>query len=61
MLIVLSPAKTLDFESPLTTKTATQPDFLDESQQLVDQLRRLSPAELSRLMGISDPLAVLNA
>ena len=61
MLIVLSPAKTLDFESPLTTKTATQPDFLDESQQLVDQLRRFSPAELSRLMGISDPLAVLNA
>lgn len=61
MLIVLSPAKSLDYESPVTVPDFTQPDFLDESQRLVDVLRRLSPVELGRLMGISDALAVLNA
>ena len=60
MIIVLSPAKSLDFETPATTAEATQPDFLDHSQQLAEQLRAFSPLELSRLMGISDPLAALN-
>lgn len=61
MLIVLSPAKSLDYCSALPTTAYTQPDFLDEAQQLVDVLKRKSPAELSALMSISDELAGLNA
>ncbi len=61
MIIVISPAKTLDFATPPTLATATQPDFLDQSQLLIERLRALSPLEIGRLMGISDKLAVLNA
>ena len=60
MLLVISPAKTLDFESAAATKLATMPDFLDQSQQLVDELRELSPSDISSLMGISDKLGNLN-
>ncbi|WP_417421313.1 peroxide stress protein YaaA [Halomonas sp.] len=61
MLSVISPAKTLDFETPSTTKRVTQPDFLSESQSLIDILRDCSPQQISELMGISDKLAGLNA
>lgn len=61
MLSVLSPAKTLDFETPATTSQYTRPDFLDRSRELVDILRGYSPQQLSELMGISDKLAGLNA
>lgn len=61
MLILLSPAKTLDFESPLPPVAASQPAFLDDAEQLIGVLRRLSPADLGKLMGISDALSVLNA
>ena len=61
MIILLSPAKSLDFESPLTVQQASLPDFLDRSQLLVDRMRRLSPQEIASLMGISDALAALNA
>ena len=61
MIILLSPAKTLDFETPLTCAEVTQPDFLDQSQLLIKQLRKLSPSAIGSLMGISDQLAVLNA
>lgn len=61
MLMVISPAKTLDFESPLVTTTYTQPAFLDESCRLVDQLKTLEPHQLSNLMSISDKLGQLNA
>lgn len=61
MLSVLSPAKTLDFETPPTTDIVTRPDYLDSSRQLVDILRDYSPQALSELMGISDKLAGLNA
>lgn len=61
MLSVISPAKSLDFETPPTTAHHTQPDFLDRSQALVDILRDYSPQQLSELMGISDKLAGLNA
>lgn len=61
MLIVISPAKTLDFESPSRTGKFTTPDFLDESEELVNILREMSPAELAKLMKISDKLAGLNA
>ncbi len=60
MLIVLSPAKTLDLETPVTTKLSSTPDFLDRSGQLIDVLRRYSPAQISELMSISDTLAHLN-
>ena len=61
MLMVISPAKTLDFESPLATTRFTQPMLLDESQKLIAVARQLSPADISSLMHISDKLAVLNA
>jgi cytoplasmic iron level regulating protein YaaA (DUF328/UPF0246 family) len=61
MLIVLSPAKSLDLESPVTTQAGTEPRFVDQSQQLIRILRRQSPAQIGALMDISDQLAVLNA
>ena len=64
MLIILSPAKTLDF-SPmpphLAGLAATTPELLDQSRILVARLREFSPDALAGLMGISDALAVLNA
>lgn len=61
MLIVVSPAKTLDFESPLPTRTATTPGFLEDSRELIDQLKLLEPHQVSNLMGISAKLGELNA
>ena len=49
MIFVLSPAKTLDFETPPTTRTHTQPEFLDHSAQLIALLRKLSPADVAAL------------
>ena len=61
MLIVISPAKTLDYDTPPVTDIATQPDFLDQSASLIQQLRQLSPDQIGSLMKISDKLAQLNA
>lgn len=61
MLITISPAKTLDYESPLATQTFTQPALLTESQQLIHICRELAPADIASLMKISDKLAGLNA
>lgn len=44
MLILISPAKTLDYQSPLATPRYTQPELLDHSQQLIQQARQLSAA-----------------
>lgn len=60
MLIVLSPAKTLDYETPLATETYTQPDFIKRSAELIKILRVLAPDQIAELMHISDPLAQLN-
>jgi len=60
MIFVLSPAKTLDYQTPPTTRSHTEPEFLDQSAQLIALLRRLSPADVAALMDISDPLAALN-
>lgn len=60
MLLVISPAKTLDLDTPPTTKLHSTPAFLDRSSQLIDVLRKKSPAQISELMGISDKLAMLN-
>ena len=61
MIIVLSPAKTLDFTTPPTVAAYTQPALLAQSQVLIERLRELSPVDLGQLMSISDQLAVLNA
>lgn len=61
MLAILSPAKTLDYDSPVPELPLTTPDFRSESQALIGLLRQLSPAEIASLMGISDKLAALNA
>ena len=60
MLIVISPAKSLDYETPVKIRRFTQPDFLEESQQLIDGLRQLSPQQVSALMSISPILGELN-
>ncbi|MCV9878337.1 peroxide stress protein YaaA [Brenneria izbisi] len=61
MLITISPAKTLDYTSPLATQRYTQPDLLDYSSRLIAICKTLTPAEIASLMGISDKLAGLNA
>lgn len=61
MLMVISPAKTLDYETAAVTDIATRPDFLKHSALLIDELQELSPAQIAKMMGISDKLAQLNA
>lgn len=60
MKILLSPAKTLDYESKLPTTRATQPMFLEEAAVINKKLESKSKKELSELMNISDKLAALN-
>ncbi len=60
MLIVVSPAKSLDYSSALPTKKHSHPRMLDDAAQLVDVMRRKSPHDLIEMMGISDNLAELN-
>jgi cytoplasmic iron level regulating protein YaaA (DUF328/UPF0246 family) len=60
MLIVLSPAKSLDYDTPPSTDLHTQPDFIARSAELIEVLKQQSPAQISTLMGISDQLAALN-
>ena len=60
MLAVLSPAKSLDFESRPTTRKASAPAFADDAAILIRDLRRLAPGEVSDLMGISAKLGELN-
>jgi cytoplasmic iron level regulating protein YaaA (DUF328/UPF0246 family) len=60
MLIFLSPAKSLDYKTPAQVGTFSQPAFLNQSKALIRELRKLSPADLANLMGISDALALLN-
>ncbi len=60
MKIVISPAKTLDFETKLPTRKHSQPAFLDNAETVHAVLKQKSPAELGKLMDISDKLADLN-
>ena len=60
MLILLSPAKTLDFDTPSNAPVNTQPTFLSQSAQLIDVLRDYSPDELGKLMKLSPALSELN-
>ncbi len=61
MLILISPAKTLDYQSPLATTRYTQPELLEYSQQLIGIARKLTAPQIGKLMSISDKLADLNA
>ncbi|WP_299082082.1 peroxide stress protein YaaA [uncultured Paraglaciecola sp.] len=61
MLVVISPAKNLDYDTPAPTNAFTQPEMLDDSQRLIKHCRKLSPAKIGSLMKISDKLAGLNA
>jgi cytoplasmic iron level regulating protein YaaA (DUF328/UPF0246 family) len=60
MLIVLSPAKSLDYKTPVKVKAPTLPEFVSESAKLIADLKKLAPQEVADLMGLSDQLAVLN-
>ncbi|HCP56737.1 MAG TPA: peroxide stress protein YaaA, partial [Pseudomonas sp.] len=61
MLLVISPAKTLDYETPSVTERFTLPEHLDHAQDLITQLRDFSPQQIAELMHLSDKLAGLNA
>lgn len=61
MLLVVSPAKKLDFESPLATQKFSQPSLLEQSQLLIDDCVKLTPSDIASLMKLSDKLAGLNA
>ena len=60
MLIVVSPAKTLDYESALPTEEFTEPGLLDKSQLLINRLRDFSALDLSELQHVSSKIAELN-
>jgi cytoplasmic iron level regulating protein YaaA (DUF328/UPF0246 family) len=60
MLIVISPAKTLDYTTPPATQTFTQPTFLKHSRELINNLRNYSALDLAELMKLSMKLAELN-
>lgn len=60
MLIVISPAKTLDYETTPKTRVFTTPDFLDYSQRLINRLRKFSSLDISESMHVSTKIADLN-
>lgn len=60
MLIVISPAKNLDYETPPAIRKHTKPMLLSEAEILAGRLKQLAPQDISSLMGISDKLGVLN-
>lgn len=60
MLILISPAKTLDYRAPAAPGRYTEPGFLDDSAILIERLRQLAPPQVAELMGISPALADLN-
>jgi cytoplasmic iron level regulating protein YaaA (DUF328/UPF0246 family) len=60
MLTVISPAKTLDFETTAITQKNSKPVFSKQSKQLIEVMRNKSAKDLSKLMGISPKLAELN-
>ena len=60
VLIVVSPAKSLDYESPLATQKSSEPRMLDSAEKLVAIMAAKSPGEIQKLMKISPALAELN-
>lgn len=60
MLALISPAKTLDYETALPSSNFTQPRLLDQSEQLIEVCRELSASQLVSLMSVSEKIAQLN-
>ncbi len=60
MLFLLSPAKSLDYESPLPAVTASQPQFVAQSAELISTLKKKTPKQIAELMDLSEALAKLN-
>lgn len=61
MLFLLSPAKKLDYDSPLATDAHTQPLFVEQASELIGTLRTQSAADIAGLMSLSPALSELNA
>ncbi|NCP55052.1 MAG: peroxide stress protein YaaA, partial [Rhodoferax sp.] len=61
MLFLLSPAKSLDFDTPAGQTPHTQPLFVKQAAELIDILKQKSPQDIASLMRLSDALAGLNA
>ena len=61
MIILLSPAKTLDYEKLKTSTSYTVPLLLEKSKILINDLKKKKPNEISKLMNISDKLSSLNS
>lgn len=61
MLVIISPAKIQNFKSEKVITDYTIPDFLDEAEDLVNQVRQLSVSALAELLGINTTLAMTNA
>ncbi|MAY84037.1 MAG: hypothetical protein CMP59_07885 [Flavobacteriales bacterium] len=61
MIHLLSPAKSLDFDSKLPTEDFSMPQFIEDSEKLINKLRKSSKKKLRELMSISEDLAQLNA
>jgi cytoplasmic iron level regulating protein YaaA (DUF328/UPF0246 family) len=60
VLIVVSPAKSLDYESKLPTKKHSEPRMLDQARELVGVMAQKSPADISKMMSVSASLGELN-
>ncbi|MEO8297963.1 MAG: peroxide stress protein YaaA [Burkholderiales bacterium] len=60
MLLLISPAKTLDYETPTTVRSRGEPHFMAQAAGLIDLLKPQTPAQIAALMDLSDPLAALN-
>ena len=60
MLTIISPAKKLDYSRPLRSLDHSQPELLDHASELLQDLKSLSPQQVSSLMGLSDKLGALN-
>jgi len=60
MLIVISPAKTLDYETPAKTKIHSTPDYLKDSKELINRARQYSALDIAELMDVSAKIAELN-
>lgn len=60
MLVVISPAKSLDFQTPLQVTKFSVPEMLGQSEKLMGRLKKLNPGQISALMNISDDLGEIN-
>ncbi len=60
MIIILSPSKTLDFETTPQTKKHTKPEFIEKTKELVEEMKKLSTKEIMNMMSVSEKIAELN-